>query len=298
MSSVRPKLQLDEQSFQGLLAAAFTIQEHADLLKHVKGAVSKAAPEPDTAIRLCPRCAAPFTAGESRCSKCSPEELRPGERMQRRFASLWEMTQEHSVRQERPPEHSEESVVELASSGIAASPEPAGQSPAPASEPENPHHEKEWETGSPIEMDHAIHSIPMSILEEDSLTAAQDLDTRSPNVLRDLRQLLNLHRADFYLGIALLVAVFAFLWPAPVAPQKPRLEPWQRVLVKLGIAEAPAPQVHYRGDPSVQVWADPHTALYYCAGDEQYGKSADGHLTTQRDAQADQFQPANRAACN
>ena len=72
----------------------------------------------------------------------------------------------------------------------------------------------------------------------------------------------------------------------------------QRVLVKLGVAEAPAAQVHYRGDPNAQVWIDPHSALYYCAGEDQYGKTADGRVTTQRDAQTDHFEPAKRAACN
>lgn len=300
MSSTRPKLQLDEQSFQGLLAAAFTIQEHADLLKHITEARPTVAPEPEAeAPKVCPHCAAPLKEGESRCGQCGLEEFRPGERMQRRFASLWEMSQEHRVRQERPPERSQESVFELASSGFAVLPEAAGQSPEPyPAYPDALLKETEWDTDLPIEAEQAVESIPLVSAEDDSLTEANSLGASSRDVLLDIGQQLNLHRADLYLGVAVLVAVLALLWPVPTAPQKPRLDPWQRVLVKLGIAEAPAPQIHYRGDPTIQVWVDPHTALYYCPGDEQYGKTADGRLTNQRDAQADQFEPAKRAACN
>jgi hypothetical protein len=52
-----------------------------------------------------------------------------------------------------------------------------------------------------------------------------------------------------------------------------------------------------RGNPDVRVWVDPHAALYYCPGDEQYGKTDGGRYTTQKDAQMDQFEPAFRAAC-
>ena len=69
------------------------------------------------------------------------------------------------------------------------------------------------------------------------------------------------------------------------------------MLVAIGIAEAPEPVVHYRGDPTLKVWVDTHTALYYCPGDELYGKSPDGHFSTQREAQTDRFEPAERSAC-
>ena len=299
MSSTRSKLQLDEQSFQGLLAAAFTIQEHADLLKSVKEVTSKVAPEPEAAApRLCRHCSAPLKKDESRCGQCGLEEFRPGERMQRKFASLWEMSQEHGVHQERSPQQNEESVLELASSGLSTLSEAGSQSP----DPRTSHHDAEqnetqWETEPPIDVEHPIHSVPLATSEKNSLQEANPR-ARLRNALFDLGQQLSLHRADLYLGTAVLVAILALLWPAPDPPQKPRLAPWQRVLVKLGIAEAPAPQIRYRGDPNIEVWVDPHTALYYCPGDEPYGKTADGRLTNQRDAQSDQFEPANRAACN
>jgi hypothetical protein len=68
-------------------------------------------------------------------------------------------------------------------------------------------------------------------------------------------------------------------------------------LITLGIAEPAAPTIHLQGDPAVNVWVDPHSALYYCPGEELYGKTADGRLATQREAQMDRFEPASRAAC-
>jgi hypothetical protein len=298
MSSNRRKLQLDEQSFQGLLAAAYTIQEHADLLRQVTKVGAKVAREPDAeAPNVCRNCAAPLKENASRCGQCGWEEPRPGERMQRTFASLWEMSQGNGVRQEHPPEHSEGSVLELASSAVV--PEAASQSAETCA----PHEDAlQIESGRapdpPIEAEHTLLSIPLATTEDNWLTEANKRSAGPWSALLNLRQQLSHHRANLYLGLSVLVALLALLWPAPASPHRPRLDPWQRVLVELGIADAPAPQIHYWGDPNIQVWVDPHTALYYCPGDEPYGKVPDGHLTSQRDAQADQFEPAYRAACN
>jgi hypothetical protein len=114
---------------------------------------------------------------------------------------------------------------------------------------------------------------------------------------RDLRVTLRFHRADLYLGAAIFVAAVALLWPAADSPRRAALGPWERALVTLGIAEAPAPVVHLQGDPGIEVWVDPHTALYYCPGEEPYGKAAGGRFSSQREAQMDRFEPASRSAC-
>lgn len=80
-------------------------------------------------------------------------------------------------------------------------------------------------------------------------------------------------------------------------PPPPQLTLFEKMLVGLGLAEPPPPSL-YLGNPSTQVWVDVHTALYYCPGADLYGKTAGGKLTTQRDAQQDQFEPANRKACD
>jgi hypothetical protein len=77
----------------------------------------------------------------------------------------------------------------------------------------------------------------------------------------------------------------------------PELSTFDKLLVSLGLAEAPeAPP--YKGNPATQVWVDSHTALYYCPGADLYGKTANGKFATQRDAQLDQFEPADRKACD
>jgi GAF domain-containing protein len=80
-------------------------------------------------------------------------------------------------------------------------------------------------------------------------------------------------------------------------PPPPQLTFFERILVGLGIAEPPPASI-YVGSPNTQVWVDVHTALYYCPGADLYGKTPDGKLSTQHDAQRDQFEPANRKACD
>src|SRR5262245_22782458 len=86
MTTSRPKLKLDEQSFQDMLAAAYTIQEH--------NTKRKRALQPQPA---CTRCGAVVKEGESLCGQCAGDQFRPGEQMQRKWASLWMMSQEPSL---------------------------------------------------------------------------------------------------------------------------------------------------------------------------------------------------------
>jgi ribosomal protein L40E len=115
--------------------------------------------------------------------------------------------------------------------------------------------------------------------------------------LSALRVKLRFHRADLYLGASIIVAAMALLWPVAGSTQQPSLSTWQRALIAIGIADAPQPEVHIQGDPAIEVWIDPHTALYYCPGEEQYGKTPDGRFNSQRAAQMDRFEPAGRSAC-
>src|SRR6202162_2070803 len=99
MPSNRPNLMLDEQSFEGLLSAAFTIQEYNDRVKQAQP--TRAEPEPNT---ICPHCGTPKPAEGSRCASCGLDELRPGERLQRNWASMWLMSQEQRLWPERSRE--------------------------------------------------------------------------------------------------------------------------------------------------------------------------------------------------
>ncbi len=73
---------------------------------------------------------------------------------------------------------------------------------------------------------------------------------------------------------------------------------FDKLLIGLGLAEAPDETPEYKGNPDTQVWVDLHTALYYCPGTDLYGKTPKGRVSSQRQAQLDQFEPANRKPCD
>jgi putative methionine-R-sulfoxide reductase with GAF domain len=127
-------------------------------------------------------------------------------------------------------------------------------------------------------------------------------------------------RGDFYLAIAIAVVIFVIGWGvwsshsssavratsaslnatrAKKAAADTDLSLFDRLLIGLGLAEAPeTPEYKYRGNPDIQVWVDLNTAQYYCPGSDLYEKTAKGKLSTQREAQLDQFEPAYRKACD
>lgn len=124
----------------------------------------------------------------------------------------------------------------------------------------------------------------------------------------------NTRRGDIYLAVAVLLVAIVIGWgamsnhsvgasgnSAAAGHRKTSAESdlslFDRMLISLGLAEAPAPP-EYKGNPDTQVWVDLHTALYYCPGSDLYGKTAKGKMTSQRDAQLDQFEPAYRKTCD
>jgi hypothetical protein len=299
MPSTRPKLILDEESFQGLLAAAFTIQQYNEREGGIDAALSAelnatlgataAAPknggaksstgtikteieeqtlaEPSGA--LCQQCGATLPPGGVPCPACDAEIFRPGERLQRTWATMWSISQEQgSLPRSRPL--------------------PSAQAP---DRPTGADSEGAQEAGCNLVFhdatpdDEGLRILPADV-------AAAVADAPSP------RLKLRVHRADLYLGIAVLVAFVALLWPTASAGRS-GLRPWERMLIAMGIAEAPTSSVdvQYSGDPNIKVWVDTQAALYYCPGDELYGKSSGGYYTTQHEAQLDRFEPALRRAC-
>jgi ribosomal protein L40E len=367
MPSNRPNLTLDEQSFQGLLSAAFTIQQHNDRRKLTQQASVE--PEADLDRKanvgregdiVCPHCGALKPAEGSQCESCGSDELRPGERLQRNWASMWTMNQQQNLWPERSPEifdAAQEDVPppeakrnprthtarDFAASDYLAVPVANQETISPGTDTvqdrahvesvlgkaalEKATSETKWAAAA-TENEASESFLTEDVAPEDSeltlqpfrVSAGDDsgsddlsLDDSSSTgttvdstftssrpllkQLADLRVTLRFRRADLYLGAAVFVAALALLWPAAGTPQRTALGPWERALVTLGIAEAPAPVVHLQGDPGIEVWVDPHTALYYCAGEEPYGKTPNGRLTSQHDAQLDRFEPANRSAC-
>ncbi|MGA7445589.1 MAG: hypothetical protein ACLPZJ_08540 [Terriglobales bacterium] len=375
MSLTRPNLErshpmLDEQSFQGLLSAAFTIQEHNDQAKKAQptSAQWEARDEPE-ANPVCLHCGASKPAKESLCANCGVDQFRPGERLQRNWASMWLMSQERGLWPERPAGVEEGTEKARADTSKAVPPSADGrrilaplasqsasngllgltgertaktktlkttegirdqaldrsldqaldpaQVPAPDAAAFDPaaidksEAQNEWTAEAsagwedslgqdsngkeltPGASDHIIEPLELS----EGIDSSHSDATSIGRHFADWRVTLRFHRADVYLGVAILVAVVALLWPAASSQRQPTLGLMDRALISLGIAEAPAPVAHVQGDPGIEVWVDPHTALYYCPGEEQYGKTADGRFTSQRDAEMDRFEPAGRSAC-
>jgi hypothetical protein len=112
------------------------------------------------------------------------------------------------------------------------------------------------------------------------------------------------HRGDISIALSAFILLLALtgwgLHPgqarAGQSQTAPKLTLFERMLIGLGVAEAP-PQPVASGNPNVWVWVDVHTALYYCPGSELYGKTEGGKFALQREAQLDQFQPAARKNC-
>ena len=332
MSSTRQHVKLDEQAFQNLLAAAYTIQEHnaqrsqgggtqalaQELTRHLAEELTQQLTQ-----KFCPQCGAPLSAGATGCDKCAKkepqpatgpaqqEELRPGERMQQKWASLWHMTQDKGFWPRRPSldESGEGDHTTDAEGPIPKFAEAPKANPAFEEEPVFPsdrasrleHASSHGEALVPAG-ERSVQSEPILLEEPVEVEASRSPNPNHPREW-DLHLTLRFQRADLYLVLAILVAVIAMVWVVSASPSASnarahavQLSFWERTLVSMGLAEAPAAPV-YAGNPSVQVWVDPHTALYYCPGEEEFGKTTGGHYSSQRQAQMDQFEPSGRSAC-
>ena len=312
MSPNRPNLILDEQSFEGLLSAAFIIQEHNDHIKQARQTKASGESRHLPTNIVCRHCGAVKTSAGSHCQSCGLEDFRPGERLQRNWASMW-LRSQYQVQGQEHPLVTDDAIP------------PGGTLIAPANDesdnasnngPEESHlalHPQFANGDSNSSMATTNSNLAAAIPGDGSghadfesnfdlnLSLLSDAnDTHSKALARRLsgwRVKLRFQRADLYLGLAIFVAATALLWPSAVPRRSTSLDPWERALVTLGIAEEPAPLIHSPGDPKAQVWIDPHTALYYCPGEEQYGKTEDGRFSSQREAQMDRFEPAGRSAC-
>jgi hypothetical protein len=168
-----------------------------------------------------------------------------------------------------------------------------------------------------------ITTVPAAPRQEDivwkSAAKAQDFleslgATPAPNALT---RFWRSRRGDFYLALALVLVVAVIRWGiwtdnsvvatghgttpgSAIHKRSPDtdLSAFDKFLIALGLAEAPDQPAQYKGNPDTQVWVDLNTALYYCPGSDLYSKTPKGKLSSQRDAQLDHFEPANRKACD
>jgi hypothetical protein len=165
---------------------------------------------------------------------------------------------------------------------------------------------------SPAETETASSTNIVSVPAAKDLASPWNSSLRTRQWLESLKQdsearaWLGRQRANLYVAVAVTLLVVAIMgwgmrWPDPLQAQSKNppssLTPFEEFLVKLDLAE-PAPVASSSGNPNTQVWVDLHHALYYCPGSDLYGKTPNGKFTTQRDAQLDQFEPAERKNCN
>ena len=254
------------------------------------------------------RCGNRLMAEEQFCGQCGTPRAGDYETsdMQRKVASLWQLqeAQKNETGSETEPA---EKPAPVASREIAAVEDEEGPTEADELSAESPDHSQA------LAKPKFAHPADWS-----SASSARVFLERFVSSKRTGRlvQLWNAHRGDIYLGVAVILVACVIRWglwsshpvkatatpaAATATPRKPAPDPglsfFDRMLIQLGLAEAPEPPED-KGNPGVQVWVDLHTALYYCPGTDLYGKTPQGKFTTQREAQLDQFEPAYRKACN
>ncbi len=282
---------------------------------------------------ICPGCGHQFEPQEFFCGICGTARLteKPAsDRLQSKWATLWHMQQAAEKKRNGTP-----AADSQLSADVAAAPplEDAAADflsvdfSAPDSAPELV---PDSETDTVIEFPVIANqlSAPTAITDQISSQASpwssaararawfESMKAQRPSGVWLDRQW-RAHRANVYLVIAaILLLVVLSGWATHSAPTtisgssvsavnarrrknppRPQLTLLEKLLVGLGLAEAP-PAPAYLGNPNTQVWVDLHTALYYCPGTDLYGKTPGGKFTSQHDAQQDQFEPAFRKPCD
>ncbi len=231
-------------------------------------------------------------------------------------ASLESMT-DHFLKSFPPPELEEDATEEggiQTERPFTPSEEDDSFTESLASEPE--HGEEDVEA-----LPSALVRSPREDLIWSSAAKAQDFleSLKATQTSTSLARFWRFRRGDLYLAVAVILVVIVLGWglwsnhsagaasrSTAVAsranrkkrpPPEPDLSTFDKLLIGLGLAEPPeAPE--YKGNPDAQVWVDLNTALYYCPGSDLYEKTAKGKISSQRDAQLDQFEPASRKACD
>lgn len=235
----------------------------------------------------CRMCGRRFVADEQFCGFCSmprPVE-RQSEELQSKWASLWFMQRAQGILRETPPPVAEvkntedelraESIPDLFPEIVVAPVEPTEPKPLM------------WPRRAPPE--------PASDL-------AEAVEPVAPEIVfpYDERPELSERAAGFakrrWREWALAVVALALAYGLVLARPKAGQPTWYQALMsRLGIESKPAKV--FAGAPDTRVWIDVHTQLYYCTGEDLYGKTPDGEFTTQYNAQSDGFLPASNTTC-
>lgn len=277
----------------------------------------------------CWKCGGKLVATEQFCGKCGAPRASDGgpSSMQSKLASAWHMRQtgQETFATAPPSETSRPGAVHKPKNSADTDEENAALSVQSFTANEDAMAEslssESQLDGDDVQSPSTALVKPQEEIVWSSAAKARDFleslsATRTPNALA---RFWRSRRGDFYLAVALILVAVVIRWgiwsnhsvgatgrgtavagnanrgrePAPDAD----LSAFDKLLIGLGLAEAPETPEH-KGNPDTQVWVDLQTALYYCPGSDLYGKTPKGKVTSQRDAQLDQFEPASRKACD
>ena len=324
----------EEAEEDDVAAPARRIVEAADRLVRPEG-VKPAFPRSEAVAKareaMCPQCGYQFGEGELFCGRCGTARPAaatvPSGDLQSKWASLWHMQQEAEAKHR--DEQAQPVRSEKDESGEIALPVVAGDHGSDDLNDElTPELEKMLaELSEAAEKGEEAEKSETALVlhkennekekeEEDALAVAPPAPIEYPwgSAAKARRWLESLekssggtwlakHRGDIYVGAAVILLLLAWSMRSPdnrgqaKGSSQPSLTLFEKLMVNLGLAETPPVPV-YRGNPNAQVWVDLHTALYYCSGADLYGKTPGGKFESQRDAQLDQFEPAERKPCD
>jgi putative methionine-R-sulfoxide reductase with GAF domain len=291
-----------------------TTEVHSETAEGPSSKASFAPPE--TVIGVCSKCGSEIMAEEQFCGICGmPARIENSEaRRQQPLAAAPAVTDGSGVAAYALPENPEADLSESlqALDGRDSASELA--LPWGDAAPDHPEvvadsterGEKEPEEASAPQVSTGTHWTSAAAARE----FLEQLSTESGRGA--LARFLRARRGDIYVALAVIVVAMVIRWgiwsshpvtasgdPAAASHRRPEadLPLYDRILIKLGLAEAPEPS-EYKGNPNTQVWVDERTGLYYCPGADLYGKTLKGRFSAQKDAQLDEYQPAARRACD
>jgi putative methionine-R-sulfoxide reductase with GAF domain len=309
-----------------MLEAIERLQPNLAALAGDRSAVSSQANAAPAAKNPCWKCGDSLLAEEQFCGKCGAP--RAGETdtssLQSKVASAWrqQSAKENAgtSREALQADHFPEAIVEAGEvESLAAS---AGDDDVM---PESYASKSAWEAID--EENSGSHHTALEKPHSEELVWSSAAKARDfleslaePQTPGALARFLRSRRGDFYMILAIILVIAVVRWgvwsdspavasghgaalaggatrsrkPAPDAD----LSLFDKFLISIGLAEAPETPQFDKGNPDVQVWVDLQTALYYCPGSDLYGKTPKGKLSSQRQAQLDQFEPAKLKACD
>lgn len=205
----------------------------------------------------------------------------PSNELQSKWASLWYLQKAQGTLQEREqPTTSLRAVAPpIVNTDHRESPDPAPPSSSNVPVSDN---------------SHFSYSEPTAGDSGQELLGAE-FEEVSPwsRAVRALRGRLRLKDVLLIVIAATLAFGVVSAWPSSGG----QLTWFQSILVRLGRAQTASHTPVHAGNPNVNVWVDVHTALYYCAGADLYGKTPDGHFAAQVEALQQNFEPAAGLAC-